>query len=79
MRVLSSAWYLIICGNPSDGYIRTLKKEADRVVCGLVPRTLSGVSVAETYDEAEKVYFSLVGVSERGAVTVNNTEGEIQC
>ena len=79
MKVLSSGWYLIICGEPDDEYIKVLEKEAGRVVCGLVPKTLSGVSVCRTEAEAEEVYQSLLGASPKGVVTVNNTEGETGC
>ena len=77
MRVLSSAWYLIICADEDDKYISTLKREAERTVCALVPKTLSGVSVCSSFEKAETVYQSLIGVSSVGSVTVNNTEGEV--
>lgn len=79
MRLLSSGWYLIICANPDDEYVKVLEKEAERVVCGLVPKTLSGISVCRSAEEAERVYESLIGAAEKGAVTVNNTEGETEC
>ncbi len=77
MREFSCAYYLIICGDGDDRYIRKLKTEADKVVYGLVAKSLTGVSLCPTAEDAKTVVEAVLDGSGRAAVTVNSTEGEI--
>ncbi len=77
MRVLSSAFYIIICHPISDKEMALLKREADRIIYALTPSPLSGVNVASTLGEAETYLKSIISEVKKDVVTINNTEGEI--
>ncbi len=79
MKELSAASYLVICGDGGDEHIRRLKKEADRVVYGLVPKGLTGACISPNAEEAEKTVDAIVEETGRDAVTINSTEGELKC
>ena len=79
MKELSAACYLVICGECEDEYIKNLKKEADRVVYGLVAKSLTGVCVCSSSEEALTIVKTVVEETGRDAVTINSTEGELKC
>ncbi len=76
MKELGSAYYLIICGDGDDEHIRNLKKEADRIVYGLVPKNLTGVAIASTAEDAESIISTIIDALGRESVTIDSTEGE---
>ncbi len=73
IRVFSCSYYLIICAPPC-GSVKTLVREAERVIYGISAKTLSGVAAAGTAEEAGKILSALMKETGKTAVTVNNTE-----
>lgn len=79
MKELGCAYYLIICGDGDDRYVSSLRKEAERLVYGLVPKSLTGVALASSPGEAESIIDTIIDATGRESVTIDSTEGESQC
>ncbi len=79
MKELGCAYYLIICTGGGDEYVRRLRKEADRIVYGLVPKSLTGVAFVSTREEAESMINTIIDATGRESVTIDSTEGESEC
>ena len=79
MKEFGCAYYLIICADGDDEYVRGLKKEAERLVYGLVPKSLTGVALASSAEDAESIIDTIIDATGRESVTIDSTEGESEC
>lgn len=79
MKELGCAYYLVICGRDEDEYIQRLRKEADKIVYGLVPKSLTGVTVSSSFDDAVNIIDTITAATGRETVTIDSTEGDSEC
>lgn len=79
MKVLSHSYYLVVCYPFSDSTSSLIRKEADKSVYSLVPKKLTGCTIAQGADEAENIVSSIIKETGKRVITINNTEGELQC
>lgn len=78
VKILSDAYYVIILASKTEEPIVELRKAFEKEIYSPVAKHISGVSVASTIDEASAILSSIVTMSEKRVVTLNNTEEEIQ-
>lgn len=79
VKVLSCCSYLIICADRTDEEILKLKWEAERIIYSLNAQTLSGVSICSSPEEVSTILDSVLRETHKKVITVNNTEGELEC
>lgn len=73
----SSSYYLIICGDKEERSIKSFLKEIEKVIYSPLSRSLTGVSITNSKDECISLVESIRSETNRGVVTINNTEVEI--
>ncbi|MBQ0072074.1 MAG: hypothetical protein KBS81_09540 [Spirochaetales bacterium] len=68
--------FVIICGGKEEPEIQRLKKELENEIYSPMRKTLSGVAIASSPEEASLIFDSL-SLEKKGTITVNSTEGEL--
>ncbi len=79
LKVLSCCCYLIICAGRMDEEILKLKWEAERIIYSLNAQTLSGVSICSSPEEVTQILDSVLSETHKKVITINNTEGDLEC
>ncbi len=79
LKVLSCCCYLIICADRMDEEILKLKWEAERIIYSLNAQTLSGVSICSSPEEVTQILDSVLSETHKKVITINNTEGDLEC
>ena len=72
----SSSYYLII-GDKEERSIKSFLKEIEKIIYSPLSRSLTGVSITNSKDECISLVESIRSETNRGVVTINNTEVEI--
>lgn len=68
--------FVLICGDKTDKDLLRLRKELENEIYSPMRKTLSGVAIASTFEEAEAIFDSLT-FEKRDTITINSTEGEL--
>lgn len=79
MKVLSCCSYIVICSKGRDEEVLMLKREAEKIIYSLNAQTLCGVSICSSPEEASVILDSVLGETHKKVITINNTEGDLEC